>query len=57
MFFETSAKTGYNVQNVFIEIAKLLYTQYKEQQNEVEKKKKMRKRKKIVKKKKRKKMI
>ena len=39
MFFETSAKTGYNVQKVFIEIAKLLYTQYKEQQNEVEKKK------------------
>jgi len=30
MFFETSAKTGYNSQKVFIEAAKLLYTQYKE---------------------------
>ena len=38
MFFETSAKTGYTVQMVFFEIAKLFYKQYKEQQNEVEKK-------------------
>jgi len=38
MFFETSAKSDYNVQKVFIEAAKLLYSQYIESQNEIKKK-------------------
>lgn len=28
MFFETSAKTGFNAKNVLIEAAKILYTDY-----------------------------
>ena len=32
-FTETSAKTGLNVKNVFIEVAKVLYNQYKEINN------------------------
>ena len=34
-FTETSAKTGLNVQNVFIEAAKVLYTQYEEIKNRI----------------------
>ena len=29
LFLETSAKTGFNAQNLFIEVAKLLYNQHK----------------------------
>jgi len=55
MFFETSAKSDYNnVQKVFIEAAKFLYSQYMESQKEIKKRKKRKK--KIVKKKKMKKM-
>ena len=39
MFFETSAKSGYNAQKVFIEVAKLLYEQNIEKQNELDKRK------------------
>ena len=34
-FMETSAKTGFNVQNVFIKIAKELYLQHEEIKNRV----------------------
>jgi len=38
MFFETSAKTGHNAQNVFIEAVKLLYKEYIKSKKEKEKK-------------------
>ena len=34
-FIETSAKTGFNVQNVFIQVAKELYLQHEEIKNRV----------------------
>ena len=33
MFFETSAKNGFNVKNVFIDAAKILYLEYMEYVN------------------------
>ena len=40
LFFETSAKSGYNVQKVFIEATKLLYSEYLEDKKREEEKKK-----------------
>ena len=39
LFFETSAKSGYNAQKVFIEATKLLYPEFLEKKKEEEKKK------------------